>query len=166
MPTRPRRWLAPDRPDPDGFHLQSVAAIAAAYLDDTAAGSATAHSPLAAAFARHGLGRVDFALFWDFASLFQRPRSAAEDVAFRRGLRASNIWYGHSETVCWMQTRLPNNASAVTSYDASGWVRAQPPSPLMRANAPPPAAFALSGHGHTVGCLWARAADGRRVAPA
>ena len=40
----------------------------------------------------------EFALFWDFASLYQHPRTAEEDTLFLPGLRASNIWYGHEKT--------------------------------------------------------------------
>ena len=64
-----RRWLTKEHPDPDGFHLRIVAAVAKLYMgeDDAILGSST--SPLTAAFQAAGLGEPDFALFWDFASL-------------------------------------------------------------------------------------------------
>ena len=44
---------------------------------------------------------------------------------FREGLRASNVWYGHESTVCWMQTELPPDihfdAHIAQTYDESGW---------------------------------------------
>ena len=50
-------------------------------------------SPLTKAFTAAGLlDELDFALFWDFASLYQKPRAPHEERLFLPGLRASNIW--------------------------------------------------------------------------
>ena len=62
----------------------------------------------------------------DFASLFQQPREEPKQVElFNAGLRASNVWYGHESTVCWMQTELPPglrfDAGIAQTYDESGW---------------------------------------------
>ena len=62
----------------------------------------------------------------DFASLFQQPREEPKQVElFKEGLRASNVWYGHESTVCWMQTKLPPglrfDAGIAQTYDESGW---------------------------------------------
>ena len=62
----------------------------------------------------------------DFASLFQQPREEPEQVElFKAGLEASNVWYGHESTVCWMQTELPPglrfDAGIAQTYDESGW---------------------------------------------
>ena len=62
----------------------------------------------------------------DFASLFQQPREEPKQVElFKEGLRASNVWYGHESTVCWMQTELPPglrfDAGIAQTYDESGW---------------------------------------------
>ena len=61
-------------------------------------------------------------------SLYQNPRSGLEAVLFLPGLRASNIWYGHQDTVIWMQTELPAGfAEAMAAqglaldYEGSGW---------------------------------------------
>ena len=45
----------------------------------------------------HGI--VDVGIFWDFGSLHQKPRVNNEEVLFKEGLRASNRWYGSSESV-------------------------------------------------------------------
>lgn len=111
------RWLAREHPDPNGFHLAIVAAASKLYLG--LAGKQASSSPLVAAL--HSLGMdTDFALFWDFSSLFQSPRSEAETVLFERGLEVSNVWYGHSRSVCWMQSELPEGFDGV-AYDKSGW---------------------------------------------
>ena len=147
------RWLSKGNPDPDGFHLKIVAAVARVYMHKD-----KDRSPLTAAFAAKGLGAPDFALFCalptplfpspriggrvrasmcayfdssppragDFASLFQQPREEPKQVElFKEGLRASNVWYGHESTVCWMQTELPPDihfdAHIAQTYDESGW---------------------------------------------
>ena len=62
----------------------------------------------------------------DFASLFQQPREEPTQVElFKAGLKASNVWYGHESTVCWMQTQLPPgirfDEGIAQTYDESGW---------------------------------------------
>jgi len=124
------RWLSKEHPDPNAFHLAIVAAVARLYMKGEYAGRR--RSPLAAAFQANGLGAPDFALFWDFASLYQMPRDAIAERLFLPGLFASNVWYGHQLSVCWMQTELPqgfamqmNGAGRAQSYDESGWCFAE-----------------------------------------
>ena len=83
--------------------------MAALYLNLAGRGDGAEYpSGLTAAFRAHGLETPpDFALFWDYASLTQKPRTADEEALFLPGLRASNIWYGHARSVCWMQSELP-----------------------------------------------------------
>ena len=71
---RPRalrsRWLSKGNPDPDGFHLKIVAAVARVYMHED-----KDRSPLTAAFAAKGLGAPDFALFCALPTpLFPSPR--------------------------------------------------------------------------------------------
>ena len=63
-----------------------------------------------------------------FASLFQSPRTEEETALFLLGLRASNVWYGHEGSVCWMQKKLPEGfaeqmrqTGLAQTYDESGW---------------------------------------------
>jgi hypothetical protein len=123
------RWLTKEHPDPDGFHLGIVAAVAELYLN-LLKGEDAAASQLSAAFQKHRLGLPEFALFWDFASLHQPLRTAAEEKLFRRGLQNSNVWYGHARTVVWMQSELPEGFAArmrasepplAETYEDSGW---------------------------------------------
>ena len=76
------RWLSADHPDPDGFHLAIIAEVAALYLKN---------SGLTYVFIRADLdpALADFALFWDFASLPQKPRTEAEELLFMPGPRTS-----------------------------------------------------------------------------
>ena len=114
------RWLTKEHPDPDGFHVSTVASVARLYLGDAADDGRARHSPLRRAFEKAGLLGTDFALFWDFCSLHQAPRTPAEQALFRRGLRCSNIWYGHQSSHLWMQTELPPGFDGA-SYHTSGW---------------------------------------------
>ena len=87
-------------------------------------------SPLTKAFEGAGLGAPDFALFWDFGSLYQAPRTALQKELFDEGLCASNVWYGHAQSVCWMQSELPPGfkfpSQFAQTYDQSGWVCRSP----------------------------------------
>jgi len=94
------RWLQPGNPDPQGHHLKIVAHVARCAI-------------------RIRSGR-DIAVFWDFGSLPQKPRSAEEDNRFRKGLGSCDMLYGHRFSNIWMQTRLPAGFDGA-SYDDSGW---------------------------------------------
>ena len=48
------------------------------------------------------------------------PRTPEETASFKAGLRASNIWYGHAATVCWLQTQMPVGFDGAP-YERSGW---------------------------------------------
>jgi hypothetical protein len=116
------RWLTREHPDPDGFHLGIVAAVLRLYFGGGNYPGAE-NSPLTAAYEAAGLDwkeASDCAVFWDFPSLHQPPRTAVHDRLFKAGLRASNIWYGHAKTVCWMQSELPDGFAGVP-YEDSGW---------------------------------------------
>jgi hypothetical protein len=127
------RWLTKKHPDPDGFHLGIVASVAELYLNPRGWKDRFGddhYSQLAAAFRKHGLGLPEFALFWDYASLHQPPRTDAEAKLFPKGLQNSNVWYGHARTVVWMQSELPEGFAArmrasepplAETYEDSGW---------------------------------------------
>lgn len=94
------RWLSVHHPDPHSFHLNIIASAIQSYL--------------------RFVKCDDAAVFWDFGSLFQEPRTPEEKVLFEQGLYASNVWYGHTQTNVWMQTRLPDGFVGV-EYFTSGW---------------------------------------------
>merc|ERR1719383_1194695 len=60
------------------------------------------------------------ALFWDFGSLYQKPRSPDEEVMFEEGLKNSNVWYGHTKNTVLIQSHLPPGFTG-PAYDQSGW---------------------------------------------
>jgi hypothetical protein len=99
------RWLTAEHPDPDSFHLSKVVA----FLE--------VHQTWAA---ENGDNVDDCAVFWDFGSLFQPERTPDQEVLFREGLRASNVWYGSSSTTVLIQSHLPPEFTAAP-YTQSGW---------------------------------------------
>ena len=128
------RWLTAVHPDPDAFHLNIIAKVAKLYLKfDTPFWRF--YSPLVDAFERAGMdGRMaDFGLMWDFMSLHQKPvgggeRTDKEAGLFKLGLGSLPIWYGHAETVMWMQPELPDGFAErvaalglAETYEGSGW---------------------------------------------
>ena len=61
-------------------------------------------------------------------SLYQKPRSAEENALFYQGLEQLHVWYGHEQSVCWMQSELPPGFAEkmeaiglARSYEESGW---------------------------------------------
>ena len=128
------RWLTATHPDPDAFHLRIIAKVAKLYLKAEMEYGFSC-SPLVDAFERAGYRRdeADFGLMWDFMSLHQKPvdggeRTPEEAALFRLGLGALPIWYGHAETVMWMQPELPDGfgermakLGLAETYESSGW---------------------------------------------
>ena len=77
-------WTSPDHPDPDRFHLANLWPVVKTRLWQIQSG-----------------GLDDAAIFWDFASLYQKAkkpgaveRTDAQKVLFYQGLNAANVWYG------------------------------------------------------------------------
>ena len=85
-------WIQQGDPDKDCFTLGRVGAILAMCLRD---------------FGRDcGLGG-DCALFWDFGSLHQMPRSEAEGLLFRVALRYMQLVYAHWRVTVLRLEALP-----------------------------------------------------------
>jgi len=99
------RWLHPTNPDPDGFHLRTLATFLVNFMQ-----------------ARQGLffGGMDAVLFWDFGSLPQLERSAEDEIRFLKGLNCCDLLYGHELTFVLGQESLPKDFEGVT-YKDSGW---------------------------------------------
>jgi hypothetical protein len=60
------------------------------------------------------------AIFLDWCSLHQSPRDAAQDEAFKRGLKNVNLWYAHPLTWVLALTVVP---AGVKAYIERGWPR-------------------------------------------
>ena len=94
-------WITAEHPDPEGFHLRTIAAL----LD---------------AFCKYygGTGENN-AVFLDFCSLEQAPRSEEAEERFRRGLKAINLIYAHQVSFVLCLTVMPPGTAR--GYDARGW---------------------------------------------
>ena len=76
-------------------------------------------------------------------SLHQKPRSAEQNELFYKGLSQLHVWYGHAQSVVWMQSELPPGFAEemeaiglARSYEESGWQRLpcfQTPEPRLHA---------------------------------
>ena len=65
---------------------------------------------------------LDCAIFWDYASLYQPPRTPEQESLFLKGRQQVGVWYGHSLTQTWIQSALPPGYEATLSpYANSGW---------------------------------------------
>ena len=152
------RWLSAEHADPHGVSLAVVAAAAKHYIGISGYYSVrpAAKTPLADAHERSGFveSEIDFAIFWDFASLMQPPpaaprppadakksedsknvekeevveeepaRTTDEERLYQLGLRASSLWYRHATGACWLQTELPAGFEGGAFLD-SGWAFAE-----------------------------------------
>lgn len=99
-------WLAPGNPDPASLRRRDIKAI----MDNSASfGGATR-------------------LFWDYASLHQPPRSAAEGVSFREALDHMHLAYSNSEWVVIRLLDVPSEGSTTPPTRSEGGASLSPPS--------------------------------------
>jgi hypothetical protein len=66
------------------------------------------------------LDNIDFGMFLDYVSIYQKLRSDTEDAAFRRALGAMDLLYAHQQTVKWRLTRQMPSAQG-RPYGERGW---------------------------------------------
>mmetsp|Transcript_14505 Transcript_14505/g.30433 ORF Transcript_14505/g.30433 Transcript_14505/m.30433 type:complete len:639 (-) Transcript_14505:63-1979(-) len=100
-------WLDKGHPDPDGYHLRLIVKVIERRLE----------------FLNSIGSHDDIAIFWDFLSLFQAPRTEEEDRLFRQGLKAANLIYGHTNITTLIQTKMRSNINAERAYLKRGWCR-------------------------------------------
>lgn len=94
-------WLSPTHPDPEGTQLEKLAR----YLKDWANTTP-------------GLLLQRIAVFVDWCSIMQEPRTPAESALFDQSLQQAHIWYAHRLVHVWQLTVTPKMAAA---YRARGW---------------------------------------------
>mmetsp|Transcript_84728 Transcript_84728/g.274480 ORF Transcript_84728/g.274480 Transcript_84728/m.274480 type:complete len:663 (+) Transcript_84728:83-2071(+) len=94
-------WESLQHPDPHGAQLQILSSV----IDQWIKWHRQTESP-------------DLAVFLDWCSLYQEPRSSAQKASFERCLHFIGLWYAHSETCVWLLTRAPTGGR---QYDQRGW---------------------------------------------
>ena len=102
-------WMHPEHPDPKGVTLSILARVLRAYLAKD--------------------GKV-YGVFWDFGSLHQHPRTAAEDVLFKQGLGGLASLFAHEFITVIRFSKLPDEYPEAydlpegangASYQERGW---------------------------------------------
>eukprot|EP00929_Paragymnodinium_shiwhaense_P005576 TRINITY_DN10774_c0_g1_i1.p1 TRINITY_DN10774_c0_g1~~TRINITY_DN10774_c0_g1_i1.p1 ORF type:complete len:1184 (-),score=310.95 TRINITY_DN10774_c0_g1_i1:87-3638(-) len=102
-------WLAKHHPDPSGDQLKTLSHITKLFVDF-----------IGKDLLREDAESGDAAIFLDWCSLYQEPRSEEELAAFVRSLSSVNLWYGHQGTTKWLLTSLPPGSEA-RPYNDRGW---------------------------------------------
>jgi len=98
-------WATPEHPDPDAEQLQLL--LRAVYLH-----MANIHDDL----------RKDMALFIDWCSLYQEPRTASEEASYQRALKCSSLWYAHQGITLWILPTLPQSDPLMQrNYHERAW---------------------------------------------
>lgn len=93
-------WHTAEHPDPSGVSLRVLThAIQERLLDQ--------QMPL-----------KDLAIFIDWCSLHQKPRTQEQEGEFQTALSKMHIWYVHAETMVWL---LTGSGDAVRIYENRGW---------------------------------------------
>eukprot|EP00929_Paragymnodinium_shiwhaense_P069670 TRINITY_DN3513_c1_g1_i1.p1 TRINITY_DN3513_c1_g1~~TRINITY_DN3513_c1_g1_i1.p1 ORF type:complete len:737 (-),score=166.51 TRINITY_DN3513_c1_g1_i1:459-2669(-) len=98
-------WLKKEHPDPENEQMQLLC------------------SNLELLHERFSsVDRFDSAVFIDYCSLYQLPRSPSEEDAFLKCLSTINIWYAHQQTIKWLFT-APTSYTSVwcREYSQRGW---------------------------------------------
>ena len=115
-------WAAAEHPDGKGNMIREVLAPAIEwYMSERAALIRDQEFWAAELDAETTeLEAVDFALFLDFSSLYQKPRDEAQDESFKRALADMELLYGHQLTVKWRLTRSLSDAQGLP-YSERGW---------------------------------------------
>lgn len=62
----------------------------------------------------------DLALFIDYCSLYQEPRTPEQEAAFTRASAESHLWFLHQGTRVWMLTKVPSDAECCEAYERRG----------------------------------------------
>lgn len=89
-------WATPTHPDPHGEQLQRLCTPVTLLLADV----------------------LNFAMFIDWCSLYQAPRTPSQEASFKGGLKHVNLWYAHPLTYVWLLTVVPYG---VSPYTERGW---------------------------------------------
>lgn len=93
------RWLTPEHPDPKGQRLNAIGRLADEYIR---------------------ANKRDLAIFIDWCSVYQHPRTDAEQVSFMQSKCHTSLWFAHQHTWKWMFTATPDGWE-VQPYEERGW---------------------------------------------
>lgn len=93
-------WLSDEDPDPEMLNLYTFA-------------------PLLRHFAQScRVTTESVAIFYDWCSLKQEPRTEEEQESWTRAMQDVELWYTHWKSQVWLLTSVPEG---ITSYKERGW---------------------------------------------
>uniref|UniRef100_A0A0G4I7R4 Uncharacterized protein n=1 Tax=Chromera velia CCMP2878 TaxID=1169474 RepID=A0A0G4I7R4_9ALVE len=96
-------WLSKDHPDPNMFHLRLLV------------------EELKKQWWAQGESAQHVYVFWDFMSLFQKPRSESEDALFRKALTRLDVLYSSFHTRVFRSTGVPPESLNPLPFESRGW---------------------------------------------
>lgn len=97
-------WLSPFHPDPHGRHLATIGkAIEQWYTY----------------FSKEY--QWDLAIFLDWCSLPQEPRTGEEEERYLRGMTDVHLWYMSQWTDVWLLSSMEGDLRSLTPYNQRGW---------------------------------------------
>jgi len=91
-------WETDEHPDPTGAQMRRVCCVVKRCLEQCS----------------------DVAIFIDWCSLWQQPRTEEQRASFERARQSIDLWYAHQMTWVWMLTSSGEGA-ANPAYDECGW---------------------------------------------
>jgi len=94
-------WLSQEHPDPFNKQFFVLADTIDAFLE--------------------GTQLTDVAVFLDWCSLHQDPRSVDEEESFQRAMSDVILWYAHQGTRVWMMSSVPDDVGRGEPYHERGW---------------------------------------------
>lgn len=84
-------WRSAEHPDPQGDQVRILSGVLAQWI----------------AGRGDGPRGWDVAVFMDWCSLYQEPRSVEEQASYERSLVHMDLWYAHERTCVWLLTKQP-----------------------------------------------------------
>jgi len=94
-------WHTREHPDPTGAQLKTLCHVIKSWNQT-----------------KFGLLVTRIAVFIDWCSIVQCPRSAKDELLFQEALRYSAVWFAHPYIHVWMMTNTPDG---VLPYKERGW---------------------------------------------
>uniref|UniRef100_A0A0G4FA46 Uncharacterized protein n=1 Tax=Chromera velia CCMP2878 TaxID=1169474 RepID=A0A0G4FA46_9ALVE len=96
-------WLSREHPDPECFHLQKLC------------------EQLSSKWWARGEAAAKVAVFWDFMSLFQKPRDERQDSLFKTALENLDLLYSSTHTRVCRSTAVSPLSLNPLSFNERGW---------------------------------------------
>jgi len=98
-------WASAAHPDPEGEQFRFIADMVKKRL---AHADVVTNLPIF----------ENLAMFWDWCSLYQQPRTEEQEEGFKKSFSTMGLWYANQYSEVWLLTKVPNGTKA---YTERGW---------------------------------------------